>query len=248
MRSFFSNPAGALPRVPAHARNLQGRMAARRAHNAGLLRAGWSLLVSAALIGAAAPARADAYEDFNRAVATDDARTLTRLLERGMDPNTVNEKGEPALITAAREGSPPVVKALIQARVRINVKNEFGDTPIMIAALKGNLPMVRLLREAGAEINQPGWTPLLYAASNGNDAVVEYLLSSGADLALAAPNGVTPVMLAVHANKADTVKLLISYGFDLTARNDKGETALLWAKKREYKDIEQILRRAGAKE
>ena len=206
------------------------------------------MLLSAALAGGAAPARADAYEDFNRAVATDDARTLTRLLERGMDPNTANEKGEPALMTAAREGSPAVVKALIQARVKVNIRNEVGDSPIMIAALKGNLPVVKLLREAGAEINHAGWTPLLYAASEGHNAVVEYLLSSGADLALVAPNGVTPVMMAVHANKADTVRLLISYGFDPGVRNDKGESALGWARKREYKDIEQILRRAGARE
>ena len=206
------------------------------------------LLLCAAVLGVASPARADAYEDFNRAVATDDARTLARLLERGMDPNTVNEKGEAALMTAAREGSPAVVKALLQARGKVNIKNEFGDTPIMIAALKGNLPVVKLLREAGAEINHAGWTPLQYAASNGHDAVVEYLLSSGADVALVAPNGVTPVMLAIHANKADTVRLLIGYGFDLNVRNDKGESALGWARKRDYKEIEQILRRAGARE
>ena len=199
-------------------------------------------------IAASGLVRADAYVDFNRAIATDDARTVTRLLQRGMDPNTVNEQGEPALLTAAREGSPAVVKALIQARAKVNIKNGFGDTPIMIAALKGNLPVVKLLREAGAEINHPGWTPLQYAAANGHDAVIEYLTASGADLALVAPNGVTPVMLAVLANKAETVKLLIGYGFDIGARNDQGETALAWARRREHKDIEQLLRRAGAKE
>lgn len=216
--------------------------------NNGRTRVGLLMLFSALVVIAAGQVRADAYEDFNRAIATDDARTVTRLLERGMDPNTVNEKGEPALMTSAREGAPAVVKALIQARVKVNVKNSFGDTPIMIAALNGHLAVVKLLREAGAEINHPGWTPLQYAAVNGHDAIIEYLLSSGADLALVAPNGVTPLMLAVHANKADTVKLLISYAFDVSARNDKGETALAWAKRREYKEIEQILRKAGAKE
>lgn len=214
---------------------------------------GWTMLgllmlVSALAVASAGSARADAYEDFNRAIATDDARTVSRLLERGMDPNTVNEKGEPALMTAAREGAQAVIRALIKARVKINAKNGYGDTPIMVAALNGNLAVVKLLREAGAEINQPGWTPLQYAAINGHDAVIEYLVSSGADVALVAPNGVTPLMLAVHANKAETVKLLVGYGFDVSARNDKGETALAWARRREYKEIEQILRRAGAKE
>jgi ankyrin repeat protein len=214
----------------------------------GWVKAGLAALFAALIFAAAGPVRADSYADFNRAIATDDATTVARLLERGMDPNTVNEKGEPALLTAAREGSPAVVKALLRARVKINVKNGYGDTAIMVAALGGHLAVVKLLREAGAEINHPGWTALQYAAINGHDAVIEYLLSSGADLALVAPNGVTPLMLAVHANKADTVKLLIGYGFDVSARNDKGETALAWAQRREYKDIEQILRRAGAKE
>jgi hypothetical protein len=209
----------------------------------------WLLtLLSALVVTAAGQVCADSYVDFNRAIAIDDAPAVTRLLERGMDPNTVNEKGEPALMTAARHGSLAVLRALIQARAKVNAKNGFGDTPIMIAALDGRLPVVKLLREAGAQINHPGWTPLQYAAINGHNAVIEYLLSTGADLALAAPNGVTPLMLAVHAQNAETVKLLISYGFDVSVRNDKGETALAWAQRQGHREIEQILRQAGAKE
>ena len=192
-------------------------------------------------------ARADAYADFNRAVATDDVRGVSRMLARGMDPNTVNEKGEAALLTAARDGSPAMIKALIQGRAKVNIRNEHGDSPIMLAALAGNLASVKSLREARAEINHPGWTPLQYAAINGHNAVIDYLISSGADLALAAPNGATPVMLAVLSNKADTVKLLVGYGFDLDARNDKGETALAWARTKGFDEIEKILRDAGAK-
>jgi ankyrin repeat protein len=220
----------------------------RAGRKGGWAKTGLPAVLAALAFFIAGQVRADSYADFNRAIATADVTTVTRLLERGMDPNTVNEQGEPALLTAAREGSAAIVKALLRARVKVNVKNEHGDTAIMLAALGGDLAVVKLLREAGAEINHPGWTPLQYAAINGHDAVIEYLLSSGADLALVAPNGVTPLMLAVHANKPDTVKLLIGYGFDVGARNDRGETALAWARRREYKDIEQMLRRAGAKE
>lgn len=205
---------------------------------------------AAAIIALAWPGRAGAqaiYEEFNRAIATDDAATLTRLLARGMDPNTVNERGEPAIMTAAREGGPGVVAVLVKARAKVNVHDRFGDTPIMLAALRGSLPIVKLLREAGAEINHPGWTPLQYAALNGHNAVIEYLISTGADLALSAPNGATPLMLAVHGKKPDTVKLLVSYGFDVNARNEKGETALAWAKRDRREDIEVILRQAGAR-
>jgi ankyrin repeat protein len=164
-----------------------------------------------------------------------------------MDPNTPNERGEPALMRASRESTPEVVKALLQARAKVNIKNEVGDTPIMLASLRGSLPIVKMLREAGAQINQPGWTPLLYASLNGHNAVIEYLLASGADLALTAPNGVTPVMLAVLGKQPDTVKLLASYGFDVNAKNDKGESALMWAKRQQSEELETVLRQAGAR-
>jgi ankyrin repeat protein len=190
---------------------------------------------------------ATTYEDFNRAIMNDDAATVSRLLARGTDPNTANERGEPALMTAARESGPEVVRALLKARAKVNIKNQHGDTPIMLAALRGHLPIVKLLRQAGADVNQPGWTPLLYASLNGHNAVIEYLLSSGADLALNAPNGVTPVMLAVRGNKPETVKLLASYGFDVNAKNDRGETALTWARRQQSEELETVLRQSGAR-
>lgn len=198
-------------------------------------------------VALSAGVRADSYSDFTRALANDDVKTVSQLIARGVDPNTVNEKGEAALLFAARESTTAMVRALIQGRANVNVRNpQSGDTPIMLAALAGNLATVKVLREAGAQINHAGWTPLQYAAFNGHNAVVEYLVSSGADLGLSAPNGATPVFLAVLSNKADTVKLLVSYGFDVDARNDKGETAIEIARKRGFADIEKILQSAGA--
>lgn len=194
------------------------------------------------------PAYATTYEDFNRAVAMNDGRTVAELLRRGMDPQTVNDRGEMALFTAAREGSLEVVKALLNAQAKVNARNEHGDSAIMVAALNGHLPVVKALRDAGAVINQPGWTPLLYAVINGHEAVIDYLLSSGADVASTAPNGTTAIMLATREHKFETVKLLLDYGFDFTARNAKGETALMWARRDGFKDIESLLRAAGARE
>ena len=195
-----------------------------------------------AMLAATGGARADSYTDFTRALASDDTKTVAQLIARGVDPNTVNENAEPALLYAAREGTTAMVRTLIRGKANVNVRTPQGDTPIMLAALAGSLETVKVLREAGAQINHPGWTPLQYAAFNGHDAVVEYLVSTGADLGLAAPNGATPVMLAVLSNKADTVKLLVSYGFDVDAKNDKGETALDIARSKGFREIEKLLR------
>ena len=123
------------------------------------------------------PVFATTYEDFNRAVAMNDAGAVADLLRRGVDPQTANERGEMALFTAAREGSLETVKALLKGRAKVNVRNQHGDSPIMVAALNGHLPVVKALRDAGAVINQPGWTPLLYAVINGHEAVIDYLRS-----------------------------------------------------------------------
>ena len=188
--------------------------------------------------------RAGVYDDFNRAVLNNDVQSVTRLIARGADPDTANEKGEPALLLAAREGTTDLVRALVKGRANVNIRSPHGDTPIMLASLAGNLATVKVLREAGAQINHSGWTPLQYAAFNGHNAIVEYLIAAGADLGLAAPNGLTPVMLAVLGNRTDTLKLLVSSGFDVDARNEKGESALDIARSKGFTDIEKILRGA----
>lgn len=216
----------------------------RRAARAILGVVAGSMMIVASI---ASVASADSFGDFNRAVAADDVKTVSQMLARGVDPDSSNEKGEPVLLFAARDGSLAMVRALIQGRANVNIRSQHGDTPIMLAALAGDLPKVKALREARAEINHSGWTALQYAALNGHNLVVDYLISSGADLGLTAPNGATPVMLAVLANKSDTVKLLVGYGLDVDARNDKGETALEIARKKGFVDVEKILQGAGAK-
>ena len=51
-------------------------------------------------------AHADRLVDFFRAVHLDDARTVQRLLDDGLDPNLLNEKGQPALFVAMRDEAP----------------------------------------------------------------------------------------------------------------------------------------------
>jgi len=45
-----------------------------------------------------------AYEDFLAAVANDRADEVKKLLARGIDPNTVDKNGDPALVIASRLG------------------------------------------------------------------------------------------------------------------------------------------------
>ena len=62
-----------------------------------------------------------------------------RLLARGMDPDSVDAKGDTLLCIAARNGSARTVEALLAAKANPNRANRFGDTPLMLAALNGDL-------------------------------------------------------------------------------------------------------------
>ncbi|MBY0269269.1 MAG: ankyrin repeat domain-containing protein [Burkholderiales bacterium] len=51
---------------------------------------------------------AGAYEDMLQAIHLGDEKTMIQLLQRGMDVDTVNPRGETLLMLAAREGKPNV--------------------------------------------------------------------------------------------------------------------------------------------
>src|SRR3954466_3186498 len=93
------------------------------------------------------------YEDFVFAVANDRAAQVRELLQRGVDPNTTDKGGDPALLVAARAGYQDTLCVLLAGRATVDRANAYGDTPLKVAALNGHLEIVRMLRERGAQID-----------------------------------------------------------------------------------------------
>src|SRR6478672_4629626 len=109
------------------------------------------LLLVAFLVGAPISVLAQGLlDDLAIAVANDRAEDVRRLLARGMDPNSVDAKGDTLLCIAARSGSPHAVAVLLAAKADPNRANRFRDTPLMLAALNGSLDSVRALVAGGA--------------------------------------------------------------------------------------------------
>lgn len=190
-------------------------------------------------------ANAGSYDDFFGAIQRDDAAVVRRLLDRGFDPNTVNPKGDFALIVALREPSLKVVSALLDnPQTRAEVRTAKDESPLMLAALKGYQDICQQLIKRDADVNKPGWTPLHYASTGGHTSVMRLLLDNHAYIDAASPNGSTPLMMAAMYGTQDAVKLLLAAGADPTLKNAQNLGAIDFA--RQVQREEMVLLIAAA--
>ena len=198
-----------------------------------------------ALLAISCATTAGSYDDFFRAVISDNPGTVRSLIDRGFDPNTVNEKKQTGLILALREPSPKVAKVLIESpKTDVSAVNGSDESPLMMAALKGEQEFVTLLLARDAAVNKTGWAPLHYAATSGQLTIMKQLLDKSAFIDAQSPNGTTPLMMAASYGTPEAVKLLIEAGADIGMRNQKGMSALDFAQRAERQNSVELLQTA----
>ena len=90
-------------------------------------------------------------------------------------------------------------------------------------------------------------TPLHLAARYGRTEIVSVLIAGGAAVNPAAYRKNTPLHWAAEYGHVAVVKEQLKAGADWTKKNDLGRTPLQLAIERGKKEVEQILRQAGAK-
>jgi ankyrin repeat protein len=170
---------------------------------------------------------AGSYDDFIAAVTFDQPTTIEKLLARGFDPNTPNEKGVPSLLLAIQSESPKSAMVLAKhPKCNLNSSNKVGETPLMLAAINNQLELAKVLIERGADVNKPGWTPLHYAATRGHRDMMRLLLENEAYIDSESANGTTPLMMAAYYASPLAVKLLLEEGADPTLVNSANSSAL----------------------
>lgn len=184
-------------------------------------------------------------EQLMTAVIRDNPSQVRKLLQQGLNPNTADSRGQPALHKAMRAESWGAVAELLQSpHISISARNPQGESALMLAAIKGRLDLVKALIERGADINHPGWTPLHYAASADlpeSLPIAKTLIEQHAYIDAASPNGSTPLMLAAQYSSQAMVEYLLSEGADVHLRNQRGLSAVDFAKNSDRGYLEKIL-------
>lgn len=171
--------------------------------------------------GLAAP-----IDDLVLAAELNDGYTVSKLLQRGVDPNKPDSRGRYALGMALREDSDKALDSLLaHPQLDIAAVNANGESALMLAAIKGNLDGVKKIVKKGAAINSAGWSPLHYACSGPDNGVAAWLLSQGSDINARSPNGSTPLMLSARYGALDLPATLLKAGADVNLRNDLGLSA-----------------------
>jgi ankyrin repeat protein len=189
------------------------------------------LLAGLSAVGASA--FGGSFEDFFRAISRDDVRAIDRLVARGFDINTRDERDIPPLILALQLDSIKVANYLVaHADTEVRDVNAAGENALMIAALRGQIQMVDAILERHVPVNQPGWTPLHYAATHNGVAaalLVQRFLDRHAYIDAESPNGTTPLMMAARYGTEESVRVLLNADADASLKNQMGLTALDFA-------------------
>ena len=186
-----------------------------------------------------------------------DTRAVANLLAAGALINAQDSRGRTALMAAVHADHVEAARALIQAGADVNIRDERLDNPFLYAGAEGRLAILRLLIEAGASTkitNRFGGTALIPAAERGHVEVVRELLArTDIDVNHVNNLGWTALLEAIVLSDGgprhqQIVQLLVDARADVNIPDRSGATPLRLARSRGFREIERILRQAGARE
>ena len=170
-----------------------------------------------------------------------DALSLKKILQQGVDANSADAKGVPAVAWATFAGDPETIKLLLDAGA--NVRNKArGALLIYLAegAFRGRpqTEIIDKLIAAGADVNASNpyqgtvvHKAIIQAPHSLPLEAIKALIKAGVDVNAGEANGYTPLMLAARPNQEELVELLLSAGAkrSLHAKDRDGRSALIFA-------------------
>lgn len=174
---------------------------------------------------------------------------LERLLELGLDPDTVCASGGRALHYAVELGANDAVGLLQKYGADIDVVNGNFQTPLMLAVLKNDVESVAAVCRYKPNPDIPdleGDTPLHWAVRNRNLKVMRVLIDGGASLKVFNFKEKSPLHLAVEIGWMEGAALLAEQMVELDLVNKHEMTPLDSAMRFNRPDILRFLLQNGA--
>ena len=156
-------------------------------------------------------------EEFFERVKKGDKEIVELFLLAGMDPNTRDKQGVPALAIAAMIGHTGIVKALVKkdaqidARFNMSQPEEMTDATALI--FSGNVDIIKILLKNGADVNaktREGLTVLATASRFGDLVVISHLLEKGAETSK--QTCTFALYFAVNSGNIEIVKFFLNKG------------------------------------
>ena len=182
--------------------------------------------ISAGIEGAQTSSSPTPVTSILAAATRGDLATVTKFLDRAVNVNTRNEKGETALYLASANGHLNVVNKLVEAHADMTLTNteanraRGGQTPLFVAARHGHTEVVKALVEAGAEVDalKVGGrvTALFIASQQGHEKIVRLLLNHKANANIKSNTSTTPLCIAAWHGRTEAVRTLLQHGADPT--------------------------------
>ena len=204
---------------------------------------------------------AQPFDELTKAVMNKDTAKVNQLLAGGIDVNVRQENSNATVLMVASsyEGYSDMIELLIKRGADVNAQSSDGKTALMWAA--DNAPdAVETLLNYRANVKlkmNDGITAFLQSvfgilSGKVSTTVCDLLLKKGAnvndELTSISASGWTALHFAAINGDVELVKYLIRKGANVNHKSSEGSSALYLAKQNSYKEIVNILKKAGALE
>ena len=203
---------------------------------------------------------------FDHALKNKNNKQFTELLvEKGAKLNNQaqSELGS-LLFSAVESNNTAFVRSLIKQGANPDARDKDKQTPLMVLAFHhDNTEIAQALLDGGADIearDNNGDTPLAEAVWGGKPNLTRFLIAKGANVNAKTNDGRTPLHQACEGNlplqdfpsitnegRMSAIKILIENKANVNAKDNQGETPFDHARKKAPSDIENLLKKYGAK-
>ena len=156
-------------------------------------------------------------------------QVVQMLLNKGANPNSIDESGRTPLSWAVFNEHEVVVKQLLQENADIHSKDHEGWTALHFAIQNRSVHMVKLLLDVGADVLATFGemnTALHLAIHVEDGTLVRLLVDNGASISIRNSHQQSPLDYATMQGNVSMVELLLDLGANLFARSPDGWTAM----------------------